>query len=155
MPIQTMMQRALDGFFGVVKNFLLTFVVLVTSGITIFWWVAPNPSPIDTTQFTSVAFSDGKQGTVFFQAAVRKSRPYQTELILLIDNEHLGVLPLTKGGQKTTNAAFLLPPEAATKDSFEITVHAYINHWTSLIYEQELVYVIETTVINNSGGDYP
>ena len=130
------------GFVTHVKGVLIGWVWLAGFLGTLFTAFLPDITPITSAKYTAVKFND----KLLFNVDIAKDANYGADLVLYIGNDYVGTLPLTQVGHRVTSATFALPPAAVKSNNLTVTGYWKVNHWTEVIYPQELFYRIKVTI---------
>lgn len=115
----------------------------------IFWAVftaaLPDLKPIESATYQAVKFNN----QLLFSVDVARDSTYGAELILYAGNDYIGTLPIPQVGHRVTSATYNLPPLAVKNNNLTITAYWKVDHWTSVIWPQELFYRVK---VNTPGG---
>lgn len=130
-----------------VKNMIFNLVYLSGLFFTIFTATLPDLKPIESATYQAVKLN--KQ--LFFSVDVARDSTYGANMIIYAGNDYVGSLPIPQVGHRVTTATFDLPPEAINKSDLTVTVYWKVEHWTSIIWPQELFYRV--TVQDPLGGN--
>ena len=130
-----MINKSLAGL----KTFSMNVAALAGLGAGIFTATLPDLSPIETAQYTVVKF--GKQ--LLFSVDVAKDAQYGAEVVLYAGNDFIGTLPIPQVGHRVTSATYNLPPLAINQSNISITAYWKVDHWTSVVWPQELFFRVE------------
>ena len=124
-----------------IRTFLINISYLATVFGTFFTLTLPDLKPIESATYQAVKFNN----QLLFSVDVARDSTYGAELILFAGNDYIGSLPLPQVGHRVTSATYNLPPAAVNNTNLSMTAYWKIEHWTSVIWPQELFYRVEVT----------
>lgn len=137
--------QAATGFGKQLKDVAVLAVYFSGLFAGLFTLTLPDLQPIESAQYKAAKL--GKQ--LLFSVDVARDSTYGAEMVIYAGNEYVGTLPIPQVGHRVTSATFNLPPLASQSNNFDITVYWKVDHWTAVIWPQELFYRVS---VSNPGG---
>ena len=134
--------KKISGGLAHLKGVALNLAYMAGFVSALFTATLPDLKPIESATYTAVKFN--KQ--LLFSVDVARDSTYGAELILYAGNDYIGTLPIPQVGHRVTSATYNLPPLAVNNNNLTITAYWKIDHWTAVIWPQELFYRVEVQI---------